>query len=108
MTLICCAGARVYLDPFRIVCDHHGAIQPETEPSVFVRCSSHRARERLIRLIGKGPQQSYFRWEDTASRGIYLIPTSLLAEARQISGITKLRKTDGVRRCWGSGASPPD
>ena len=69
-----------------------------TSRLVFVRCASHRARERLLSLVGEDPL-CYFRWADTASRGMYRIPAALLAQARQIPGITRLRDCDDVREC---------
>ena len=67
-------------------------------PQVFVRCGSHRARERLLSVVGKD-RPCYFRWSDTASRGMYRIPAALLARARQIPGVTKLRTCSDVREC---------
>ncbi len=72
----------------------------QTAPSdVAVRCTSHRAREKLLRLIGDDNAICYFRWADRNSRGIYRIPLAMLKAAREIKGVTRLRETSDIMRC---------
>ena len=64
----------------------------------WLRCSSHRARGKLLDIIGKDAV-CHFRWDDRTGRGIYAVPDNLLAVSRAIKGVTKLRNTTDVRKC---------
>lgn len=67
----------------------------------LVRVSSHRARQKLERLLGFAPQ-SYFN----LSRGndFYYVPTDRAAEVLAITGIKPAREVKGKRlmKSWGS------
>ena len=64
----------------------------------WLRCSSHRARGKLLALIGKDAV-CHFRWDDRTDQGIYSVHDELLTVARAITGVTKLRNTSDVRKC---------
>lgn len=69
---------------------------------VFVRTESHRAREKLKRLLGYKPQSYYSqKWYLTGSWEE--IPKDKLTEAIKIKGVreVKQRRTD-LRKCWSS------
>ena len=67
--------------------------------AVYVRCNSHRAREKLSRLMGDD-LQCYYHMEITSHGGFYLIPQSKLEEAKLIKGMTESRVQDGFAECW--------
>jgi hypothetical protein len=67
---------------------------------VFVKCASHRARDRLTRLMGGQPMQCYWSWHHPAKGGYFLIPESKLAEARKIPGVTRSSHQDDLALCW--------
>jgi hypothetical protein len=67
--------------------------------TVFVRAASHRARERLIRLLGYKPK-CHFYWNRTAIGGFFPIPAEMLSQAREIPGITRARRPEDLRECW--------
>jgi hypothetical protein len=67
--------------------------------AVLVRCNSHRARAKLLRLTG--PLQSYFSWD--ANGEWYYVPTELADAALSITGISKARPREDLHRCWNMG-----
>lgn len=79
------------------------------EKTCFVRCASHRARERLARMLGYKPPEFYKltfggRGEfGIGSIHVYQIPESKLEAARKIPGVTRSRDQDtgpdGFSRC---------
>ena len=81
-----CSPCRDVLDQNKLLCS-------------FVRCNSHRAREKLFRLIGFAPK-CYWSWEQSSTGGFYPCPNHLLEEARKIPGITKLRDISNIQQCW--------
>ena len=73
-----------------------------TALAIFVLCNSHRARDKLFRLIGR--RDGYYV-ADLSSRlhhrGIYAVTQSELDQARSIKGIRKLRDSSKLAKCWG-------
>jgi hypothetical protein len=71
-------------------------IQPADTASdaVLIRCSSHRARAKLLRITG--PLQSYFSWH--ADGEWYYVPTSLADKALSITGISRARPREDLQR----------
>ncbi len=64
--------------------------------TIFVRVGSHRAHDKLKSMLGYRPR-NYFSWDRS---GYWAeIPAARLAEAREITGITKAAKTDDLRPC---------
>jgi hypothetical protein len=57
--------------------------------TVTVKTTSHRSRERLLRLTG--PLQSYFSW--TADGAFYYVPAEHAQAAAAIKGVTVLART---------------
>ena len=80
----------------------HGTSSSQVEPggSLFVRCNSHRARERVARLVG--PRLYYFSWSRSVGRGCAKVTRAELEaiQAARISGVSRMRKTDDLMRCW--------
>ena len=71
---------------------------PNDTPPTWLRCSSHRARDKLLAVIGEDAV-CHFRWDDRTGQGIYRVSDDLLAVCRAIKGVTKLRNTTDVRKC---------
>jgi hypothetical protein len=69
------------------------------DEQVYVKCSSHRARDKLFRLLGDKPK-GYWSFDHGNHYGIFLIPADKLESAREITGVTKLRNTEGLMKCW--------
>ena len=74
--------------------------EPAEVPTVFVKCGSHRAREKLTRLLGGGEHKSYYSWDHPSKGGYYKIPVDKLAEARKIPGVSKSKNQDDLALCW--------
>lgn len=70
--------------------------------SVFVKCSSHRARQKLLAIIPDAiahyDEDNFLRRHN--HKGIYKIDMNQLESATQIKGVTKLRKQTGYVQCW--------
>ena len=69
----------------------------ETPPTVLVRLSSHRAADRLERLLGVKRLDWHFTWGNGGT--FALIPSDRLAEARKIPSVTLARPKGKVYRC---------
>lgn len=67
----------------------------------FIRCASHRARQRAVGLIQRQPQGGY-AWSRPSKGGIYEVTAEEQAVmlAAGIPGVTVPRKTDDLLRCW--------
>ena len=65
---------------------------------IVLRTKSHRARERLGRIIGRRPDY-YWTWEDG---GCFAVVTAQEYEAvRSTKGITRARVArEELRKCW--------
>lgn len=65
--------------------------------TTFVRVHSHRAMDRVVRLLGFKPQEyfSFYR----PGRSWLEVPTVRLAEVLAIKGITKSKWRDDLRKC---------
>lgn len=85
-------------------CMRDGTIaQVMANEQVFVKCSSHRARERLFRLTGK--IQAYYNSSklfNDNSKGYYLIGSNLVDEVLKIKGISRCKNQDSnnYSKCW--------
>lgn len=67
--------------------------------AAFVRCNSHRARQRFEARFGKAPC-FYSLWRETG-RGCYGIQADQIDAARAIKGVTILRGPYGdLGQCW--------
>lgn len=66
--------------------------------TVFVRVRSHRASDRLKRLLGVETLEWFFNMYDGG--GFARIPAERLSDARTIPGITLARPKRELHRCW--------
>lgn len=72
-----------------------------TAATVLVKCGSHRARRKLLALIGSDNAEALFSLlRETGHGGAYRIPARFEAEARAITGVSGLRDGDDLHRCW--------
>ncbi len=69
----------------------------EARGYTLVKCGSHRAREKLTRLLGYTPQGYYSFY---ARNHVYEVHDSRLDEAVTIKGVTKSRRIYGISRTW--------
>lgn len=66
--------------------------------TVFVRVRSHRATDRLKRLLDVPKLDWHFNmWEGNS---FALIPADKLQDAREIPGVTLARPKHELMRCW--------
>lgn len=67
---------------------------------IYVRCNSHRCREKLFRVLGRSAQ-CYWTMRRGPDKGIYYITADEYAQARGIKGLTRLRGPyDDIHMCW--------
>lgn len=67
----------------------------------LVRCESHRARQKLQRLLGDELGDCYFTFSRNGGRGgLYRIPAARVEEALEITGVKRMRDGDDIMRCW--------
>ncbi len=70
---------------------------------VYVRCSSHRARGRLFDFLGatrENHPNGFWHPSRNSYHGVYSIPETMLADAKDIKGITKSLYQDDWLNCW--------
>ena len=71
--------------------------------TVLVKCGSHRARHKMLALLGDAPSQAVFSMRrETGHGGAYRIPAEFEEEAKAITGISGLRDGDDLLKCWPS------
>lgn len=67
--------------------------------SMIVRVKSHRANEKLKRLLSDSlPLQWYWSFED--GNNFVEVPDERLPEVLEITGITRARPKGQLRKCW--------
>ena len=68
--------------------------------TVFVKCASRRARERLFRAMGRA-LVAYWSWDRPALHGYYEVADDELPKASAVKGVTKYcGDTSDLARCW--------
>lgn len=71
--------------------------------TALVKCYSHRAREKMLRLVGRENAQTlYSLRRDVGTGGVYRIPAELAPAAKQITGVTGFRDGPDLHPCWPS------
>lgn len=84
----------------------HVATRPFSErggvmETVLVKAASHRARAKLLALVGRDNAEALFSMHRSTGKGVYRIPASLATEAKSIVGVSGYRDGDDLMRCWG-------
>lgn len=72
--------------------------------TVLVKCGSHRARKKLMALVGEENAEAlYSLRREVGNGGACRIPARFEAEAKAIKGVSGLRDGDDLMRCWPEG-----
>lgn len=71
--------------------------------TVLVKCGSHRARRKLLALVGEEGEALFSLLRETGHGGAYRIPAHFETEAKAITGVSGLRDGDDLHRCWNTG-----
>lgn len=68
---------------------------------LYVRCKSHRSREKVFRVLGK--LTCYYSFQrDAGTGGCYKVSPSQYEQIKGITGVSKLRGPyDDILKCWG-------
>lgn len=67
--------------------------------STLVKANSHRARNKLLALVGPDREELFSMRRNTA-KGAYRIPDRYAESAKAITGVTGMRDGDDLQRCW--------
>jgi hypothetical protein len=68
---------------------------------VLVKCGSHRARHKLLDLLGDAKREELFSlYRETGHGGAYRIPAEFADAAKAITGVSGLREGDDLHKCW--------
>lgn len=70
-----------------------------TLPEITVKCSSHAARHRLMRALGRELGAGYYSLWENSMYGVYDVTAAELPTARAVKGVTRHRPRDPDR--WG-------
>jgi hypothetical protein len=69
--------------------------------TALVKCGSHRARKKLLALVGEDNAEALFSmYRETGTGGVFRIPANMAAEAKAITGVSGFRDGDDLMRCW--------
>jgi len=68
--------------------------------SLMLNVQSHRAREKLISTIGYLPDYYFRNFGGNGPHYGYCIYPSDYRHAKQIKGISKMRNTSNMLKCW--------
>lgn len=72
-------------------------------PTALVKCGSHRARGKLLRLFeDERDAESLYSLTRETGKGVYRIPADMAAKAKAITGVAGFRDGEDLRRCWPS------
>ena len=65
--------------------------------TILIRVNSHRARQKMAKLIGE--QQCYYSFDRYCTGGFYRLLKEDAAKALVITGISKARDGDDIHPC---------
>lgn len=69
--------------------------------TTLVKCGSHRARNKMLSLVGTENAEALFSMRrETGTGGVYRIPADRADEAKTITGVTGFRDGDDLMKCW--------
>jgi hypothetical protein len=67
----------------------------------LVKAASHRARGKLLALVGEDNAEAVCSLQrELGKGGAFRIPESFEAEALEITGITRLKDGEDLLQCW--------
>lgn len=68
---------------------------------VLVKCGSHRARRKLLDLVGETEHEAlYSLRREVGKGGAYRIPAEFEERAKAITGVSGLRDGEDLLKCW--------
>jgi hypothetical protein len=73
-----------------------------TNETALVKCASHRARRKMLTLVGEERAQALYSLHRETGKGVYRIPAELAPEAKQITGVSGFRDGPDMNPCWPS------
>lgn len=68
--------------------------------TVLVKCGSHRARNKMLALVGRDNAKALFSLQRETGKGVYRIPAEHAAAAKAITGVSGFREGDDLMVCW--------
>ena len=68
--------------------------------TVLVKCGSHRARDKMLALVGRDNAEALFSMHRDTGKGVYRIPAELATRAKAVTGVSGYRDGDDLMRCW--------
>jgi len=72
-------------------------------PTALVKCGSHRAREKMLRLMpDERDAVAFYSFHRETGKGVYRIPANLAASAKSIVGVSGFRDGPDLHPCWPS------
>jgi hypothetical protein len=69
-------------------------------PTVLIKCGSHRARNKLLALVGRDNAEALYSMHRETGKGAYRIPAEHATAAKAITGVSGMRDGDDLMRCW--------
>lgn len=68
---------------------------------IYLRCQSHRARERLLSRLDDKPQAVFSVYRDFVY-GVYAVDEAEWNQVKPVKGVSKIRHPERYRftRCW--------
>lgn len=66
----------------------------------LIKCGSHRARKKMLAVVGEDNAEALFSLDRETGKGVYRIPADVAAEAKAITGVSGFRDGDDLMRCW--------
>lgn len=82
-----------------------GKTEAAETPTALIKCGSHRARGKMLALVGRDNAQALFSLERETGKGVYRIPADLATQAKAITGVTGFRDGDDLMDCWPVGVT---
>lgn len=73
-----------------------------SDATVLIKCGSHRAREKMLKLVGKHNAEALCSMYRETAKGVYRIPAAHAQAAKAITGVSGFRDGDDLQRCWPS------
>lgn len=71
----------------------------EKDGKALIKCSSHRARDKMKRALNRLPQ-SYWSLQRESAKGLYEVPVEELEKLKGIVGITRSYWSDDLMQTW--------
>jgi hypothetical protein len=68
--------------------------------SILVKAGSHRARNKLLALVGEENAEALYSLSRETGKGAFRIPDRFEVEAKAITGVSGLRDGDDLLKCW--------